>query len=120
MQLRAVVLKLNVLPLVLDMGGCLAIKPEGEIISFAWDSEMDIQIELDERIRNIALFQGTAKYPELKAMIPARTKDAVDCPHCNGTGIEPLATELQITNIVCYCGGLGWIPQGDAGTLTLK
>jgi hypothetical protein len=71
-EIRAAVSRLNVLPLLLDWGGCYALNLDGDVISFAWDNEMDIQIELDPRIRNIALFQGSRKYPELELLIPAR------------------------------------------------
>jgi len=84
-SLRATASRLNVLPLVLDMGGCLAIGLDGEIRSFVWD-ETDIQIEHDERIRNLALFQGSRKYPELEFLAPARPPDAAECHHCKGTG----------------------------------
>src|SRR5215831_2180751 len=88
-DLRAVVSKLNVLPLLLDMGGCYALNQDGDVISFAWDNEMDMQIELDPRIRSIALFQGSRKYPELEVLIPARPTAAPDCHVCKGTGGSP-------------------------------
>lgn len=101
--------ELNVLPLMCDWGGCYAIRSNGELIVFLWDEE-DVRPETNARIRNIALFQGGKKYPELKALIPPRSPEAKDCSYCNGTGIVPIAAELQVDNIVCYCGGLGWLP----------
>jgi len=110
-DLGRVVSKLNALPLMLDMGGALAIRPDGQIISFCWDKEEDYQVENDRRICNIALFAGSKKYPELKQLIPSKSQDDVECPHCKGTGIDPFSVELGVDNIVCYCGGLGWIPK---------
>lgn len=107
MRLRA--RELNALPLTCDMGGCFAIRANGEIISFLWDYQ-DVRQETDARIRNIALFQGSKKYPELKALIPPRSPESKDCSYCNGTGIEPMSAKLHLDNIVCYCGGLGWLP----------
>jgi hypothetical protein len=109
--LRAIAAELNALPLLLDMGGCYAIRPDGEVISFAWDDEKDYQVEQDRRTKNIALFEGGQKYPELKELIPARTLEDQDCPHCNGTGTLPINAELGVRNLLCYCGGLGWIPR---------
>lgn len=110
-DLARIVAQLNALPLKLDMGGAFAIRPDGQIISFVWDQEEDYQIENDRRICNIALFAGSKKYPELEQLIPSRSQDDMECPHCKGTGTEPVCAELGVDNIVCYCGGLGWIPK---------
>ena len=63
--------------------------------------------------RNLVLFQGAKKYPELSELVPSRPPDAEDCSHCNGTGIEPMNEKpgLDEERIVCYCGGLGWLPK---------
>lgn len=85
------------------------INTNGDVISFLWDDTLHGQIEFDPRIRNIALFQGSKKYPELKCLIE-RPDDATVCPHCGGTGMDPYAEKLKTDAIICYCGGLGWIP----------
>ena len=110
LDLRRVAAELHALPLMLDMGGCLAIRPYGEIVSFAWDEEQNYVVERDRRLCNIALFQGSEKYPELLHLITPRTLLDKDCPHCDGTGIHPINATLRMGNILCYCGGLGWIP----------
>jgi hypothetical protein len=99
----------NVLPLYCDMGGVLTIGINGDIRSFLWDDLLHGQIEHDPRIRNIALFQGSKKYPELKLLIE-KPEDARVCEFCNGSGVAPGAIELDTDSIVCYCGGLGWVP----------
>jgi hypothetical protein len=106
-DLRIIVRTLNVLPLMSDWNGCYAIQANGEIIWFLWDSYRDIRPETDPRIRNVVLFQGSKKYPEL---VPQQPTDAKICRHCEGTGIEPLSAKHGIKNINCYCGGLGWLP----------
>lgn len=108
-ELRQLVAQEEVLPLFCDMGGVLTINADGEIRSFLWDDTLHGQLEYDPRIRNLVLFQGSKKYPELGVLIERRD-DARVCPHCEGTGIAPFAMELKADNIVCYCGGLGWIP----------
>lgn len=109
-NVRQLAAEKNVLPLLLDFGGMCAIDSAGDILSFVWDDTEHPQIESDPRIRNVALFQGGKKYPELNNLIPPKPDDASVCPHCRGTGIDPYATKLHLDNIVCYCGGLGWIP----------
>ena len=108
-ELRKLVTHECVLPLLCDMGGVLAINVSGEIRSFLWDDLLHGQVESDMRIRNLALFQGSKKYPELAALIE-KPKEARVCPHCGGSGKDPYAEKLNADNIVCYCGGLGWIP----------
>lgn len=121
-NLRQFVAEKKVLPLLVDWGGLLTINPNGDIISFPFSTGADgdvvstlgdtgqPMVETDPRIRNIALFQGSKKYPELKELI-VRSADARACPSCGGTGIEPNAASHSLSNVVCYCGGLGWIPS---------
>ncbi len=122
-NLRQLAAAESVLPLQVDMGGVVAInargdiisfpftlKASGEIVAFPLDEAEHPRLESDPRIRNVALFQGSKKYPELKDLVPTKPDDARVCPHCGGTGIDPYATKLKMDNIVCYCGGLGWIP----------
>jgi len=46
---------------------------------------------------------------ELEGLIE-KLADARVCPYCRGTGIDTYAEKLKTDAIVCYCGGLGWIP----------
>ena len=113
-HIREVVRRTGALPLALDSGGGLSLAPSGDIIVFFWD-DSKIDVEQDPRLVNMALFQGSLKYPELEEIVPPRPADAAECPHCKGTGYP---TELEgsgIENIVCYCGRMGWIPPGDDG-----
>jgi hypothetical protein len=109
LNLRQLAASKNVLPLVWDMGGVFTINPNGEIVSFAWDEWEHPRVESDLRLRNSALFGGSKKYPELESLIE-KPEDARVCPSCGGTGIDPYAEKLNTDTIVCYCGGLGWIP----------
>ncbi len=109
LNLRNLAAKKNVLPLVWDMGGVFTINPKTEIVSFAWDEWDDPKVESDLRLRNNALFGGSRKYPELENLIQ-KPEDACVCPHCGGSGIDPNAEKLNTDAIVCYCGGLGWVP----------
>lgn len=108
-ELRNLVAQENVLPLFCDMGGVLAISASGEIRSFLWDDTLHGHIEHDPRIRNLALFQGSKKYPELEVLIE-KPEDARVCEFCHGSGVAPYAEQLHEKAIICYCGGLGWVP----------
>jgi hypothetical protein len=104
---------LNVLPLSCDWAGCHALRPDGEIIVFLTDDPQNWRVEEDARLRNMALYQGSLKYPELKELVPTRPPNARVCPSCNGTGTHPIVWQMKPelrSAIVCYCGGLGWIP----------
>lgn len=108
--LRETSASLGALPIYWDMGGCYAVRPGGEIVSFLWDEPDEVRIEDDVRVRNLALFRGSKKCPELELLI-VKPAGASVCPHCDGTGREPVAVKLDLEDaIVCYCGGLGWLP----------
>jgi hypothetical protein len=109
-SLRNIASELNALPVYLDGGGGLALKPNGGIVEFSWEHPKDAQPIDDLRVVNIALFQGSKKYPELKSLIPLRPPNATVCPYCQGTGYPTSASGSNVENIVCYCGGVGWIP----------
>jgi hypothetical protein len=103
---RRIAATLQALPLCCDMGGCYALRTNGQVVSWLHDIPDSVRLEEDPRIRNIALFQGSKKYPALEILVPARPPEAIECTHCRGTGKipGPLANK-----IVCYCGGLGWL-----------
>ena len=112
-ELQYTVAKYNLLPLVFNWHPC-CINPEGEIFLLDWDNLNDQKVETNKRIVNAILFQGIKKYPELKELMPIRSENDIDCPSCKGTGILPLAKELNLVeNIICWCGGLGWIPDNE-------
>jgi glycine/D-amino acid oxidase-like deaminating enzyme len=112
LDLRKLAGELNLLPTTLDMGGCYAIRSDGEIFSFLWDSPYDLRPEDDPRIINIVLHQASQRYPELAGLKPQKPTGAQICSFCNGTGDPLFGKDLKLehNNIVCYCGDLGWLP----------
>lgn len=95
----------SALPLDMDSGGFHALRMDGSVVVFFWD-EADIKrVESDPRQRYVALFQGAKKYPELRLLIPPRPTAAQTCSHCKGAGTIP-----EMPTLICYCGGLGWVP----------
>lgn len=113
--LRDLARELEILPLFLDMSVCFGLRSNGEIVSFHFDSEFEPHIEEDLRNVNIALHQGSKLYPELKTLVPSKPQDAKICHFCNGTGFESGELHPEVP-LVCYCGGLGWLPSYDITT----
>jgi hypothetical protein len=105
----------NALPLCFDWTGCLAIRPDGEVLYIDEESHAARVVE-EERVRNLALFQGSRKDPDLRCLVPPRPPDAADCPDCRGTGKLPFrGKNAHLAEVViCHCGGLGWVPASSA------
>jgi hypothetical protein len=110
LDLRAIAAQLRLLPAVLDMGGCYGLRPSGEVASFLWDEPEQVRTETDDRIRNLAYCQAARKYPVLASLVPRRPPDAVVCSHCGGSGRLAGVPDRIAESVVCYCGGLGWLP----------
>jgi len=112
LDLRKLAAELNLLPAMLDMGGCYAIRSDGKIFSFLWDYPDALRPEDDPRIVNMVLYRASLKYQELAELKPQKPHDAQTCPSCKGTGDPFFGTELEnkYNNISCYCGNLGWLP----------
>lgn len=111
---RAAVSRTHVLPLCFDWSGFLGLRPEGQVVSVLYDDESgEYEIIHEERVRNLALCQGTKRYPDLPFLQPAKPPDAMECSHCRGTGqvTLPQGLEQLSEKFTCYCGGLGWLPH---------
>jgi hypothetical protein len=104
---RWVAERFDALPLCGDMGGCLALRVDGEVLAVGSDEAEGARVERLERIRNAALFQGSRRYPELAELVPLRPEGARTCPDCGGTGVGKVAREIGAANVVCYCAGWG-------------
>jgi hypothetical protein len=109
-QLLQLAAREKVLPLCWDMGGAFVINADGDILSYPWDNTSQPEVVHDARVRNIALLQGSRRHPELKVLLSPKPFDAQTCSFCGGTGIAPYAVNTTESNILCYCGGLGWVP----------
>ena len=110
---RALALRVRALPLYADLGACIAIRADGELISVVNDQDPARPgawtREVDARWRTVALAVGSWSYPELKALLPARPPDAEDCPTCASTGRWP-GPETLAGPVCGACLGLGWRP----------
>ncbi len=112
LDVRRIAEEMNLLPVVLDMGGCLGLRPNGEVASFVWDDPQTLRTEHGIRIRNLAYHQASLRYGALKWLKPQRPHDAVVCSHCSGSGRCSTFPLPLADRIICYCGGLGWL-QGE-------
>jgi hypothetical protein len=101
----------HALPLYLDWTRCLAIRPDGEVI-YIDDESYEVRDVEDERVRNLAVFQGSRRDPDLRCLVPSRPPDGTDCPDCRGTGKLPFRGDRAhlAEVVICSCGGLGWVP----------
>src|SRR4051812_20507913 len=67
----------HALPLYLDWTACMALRPDGEVIWIEYDEPHQVRPIEDERERNLGLFQGGRRDPDLGFLAPARPPDAI-------------------------------------------
>jgi len=105
----------RVLPLVNDFMGCWALDMAGRLVFFAWDTPAEVEPVSDHPMdavgANAALALGSARFPALAVIRPVRPADAVPCTTCDGTGRLTGVPD----NVICACGGLGWLPPSSRG-----
>ncbi len=99
----------HALPIIADMGGCVALRPDGTFIAFTWDRETELDPDLSPYNVHIARGVASRKFPTIVGLSPLRSGNSVTCPRCGGTGTP----EPSHLNVICYCGGLGWVPAPD-------
>jgi hypothetical protein len=105
----------RVLPLFTDFMGCWALDMDGQLVFFHWDAPEDLKPVSDHPVdaagAHAALGYGSVRFSVLAMIRPVRPADAVACTSCDGTGRLPGVPE----NVVCACGGLGWLPPSSRG-----
>lgn len=106
-DLRRVARLLKALPILPDMSGWLALRPDGSFVFLDGETEKTTE-EIEPMFKLIGLVNGSEKYPELKVLLPARPENANDCENCKGTG-RFLFEGQVLTQAFCgECSGLGW------------
>ena len=99
------------LPLYVGWTETAAIRPDGEMLRWSTEGDWAGARELESAPWvNVALVQGSERYPSLWAPIPSRPESARDCAACKGAGRSPLRPEDQFRE----CGGVGWIVDAPA------
>ncbi len=101
----------HVLPLWTDWMGCIALRPTGQLVFFAWDDPEKVEPvgaagDHDRRMVHAARAEGGRRFPTISGLAPVRDASARVCASCGGSG--KLASVPE--DIVCQCGGLGWVP----------
>jgi len=112
-EIAAFVETLDALPLYVDSGGGVALRSDGELIGFLWEEPQSITVEMNPHLRFLAIVTGSEDYGELACLAPVRGADDRDCPLCDGSGRVPGLEEsgINVKNVICYCGGTGWLPR---------
>lgn len=97
------------LPLYVGWIATLGIRPDGSFVR--WDHEDDdgsVKPLSDAYLQRLAICEGAKMYPELHALRPERPANAVTCDRCGGTG------QIRgVPQIICECGGVGWLIPGE-------
>jgi hypothetical protein len=104
----------RLLPLYLDWVGFVGLRADGELLFVSWDPPHEPEVVRESHLRRAALVRGAEEFTELASLRPVRTADAIDCPHCGGTGRPTVEGRPVPENILCFCGGLGWIFKEEA------
>lgn len=92
------------LPASFDMGGVLGLKPDGRVLSVAWDApESSTREETSPAAHLAATVGALLLYPSLKTLAPRSPEPARACSHCGTTSAgEGPGCPL--------CWYLGWMP----------
>jgi hypothetical protein len=100
--------ELNVLPILFDWEGFIAIRPDCSFIYY--DEETNKWKEEKNPAWQIAaIIDGSTKYKFLKELVPKETVDSHICSECNGTG-KYFQGKTKNEYVICgKCFGLGWV-----------
>ncbi len=117
-SVRDVAEKDRVIPILIDWGGFHALGLDGQVYVYLFDDNFYLagaqgKIEPLQRYRNTVYYLASKKYPELNHLNPVRQDTDRTCPFCDGSGIVDDIPDSIRNNVLCYCGGLGWIPADD-------
>jgi hypothetical protein len=98
------------LPLYVGWTETIGIRPDGQVVRWSTEDEYAGVRSVEEgKWMLSALVAGTERYPELRALLPERPRDAVDCQCRNHPLFGP-------GKVLCgSCGGVGWlVPESQA------
>lgn len=108
-EVRPVARGLGALPLYVDIGGALLLRPDGTLLEVhsnqSWADEVESRVLDGPRDLMLARVAAAHAWPALASLAPERPPGAVDCSTCDGTG------RLALGDLKAYCrdcGGAGW------------
>ncbi|HET9472470.1 MAG TPA: hypothetical protein VFO82_01170 [Steroidobacteraceae bacterium] len=91
------------LPVYADLGGGLAVKSNGKVVGYSWESR-EVQ-EAGADWSRLAIARLVREHPAFAELLPERPDDAENCAACSGTGI-------MMANFDCgHCLALGWVAR---------
>ena len=125
---RRAVTQTSVLPAVGDWSGFGGVSRDATIVWVDRDPPYATRPIDDARTQRLVLFQASIRYSSLSSLRPTRPEDARDCNQCGGTGRVSFGIAKQTitmggrkrsvremdARLVCYCGGLGWLLNGES------
>jgi len=104
-----IVRRMDVVPLEQTVDGWYCLLGDGQVAHVKSDGADDELVSSPERAT--ALIGNLAtRFPIATWFVP-RSVNAHPCPVCKGTGITPGLPSNLAAQVVCRCGGLGWVPS---------
>jgi hypothetical protein len=118
-HVRSRAARADALPLYFDWTAFMALRLDGVVVWVPYEDEpIEVEVIQEEWIRNVGLSQGTKLHPDLPFLAPPRPADAIACSSCDGTGKVKRPPGFEhLSEIVCTCGGLGWLPRNATWSL---
>lgn len=104
--------EVGVLPAFYDWTAFGGVRLDGEVVWVDYDAPHAVARVEDPVHRNTILHHVARAYPSLGDLDPVRPEGAADCPACGGTGVARVDGVPMPEGVVCFCGGLGWLPPG--------
>ena len=98
---RLVADEVGALAVYADIGGSLALTPEGEVVHY--DFENGATSVPDENMQKFARVRAAQRFPELRDLAPEKPDNATSCPMCSGRG------EILHSMFCGRCLGTGWV-----------
>jgi hypothetical protein len=88
------------LPVYADLGGGLAVKSDGKVVQYSWETR-EVR-EADGDMTRLAIARLVREHPAFAELLPDRPAEAEPCGACAGTG-------LVLEQFDCsQCLALGW------------
>jgi hypothetical protein len=103
--LAASVAEFGALPLYVGWFDVIGLRPDGEFVCWSREGDYPGTRPVEDRYLWLtSLVDAARRYPELRALLPARPVGARDCPHL----AHPYFAQGKV--FCPDCCGLGWIP----------
>ena len=97
-------------PVFSDFVGVFTVDAEGSAY-FAEFADLRDQIVVEDVLsQHVVRWIAAERHAELAHLRPVRTALDMTCPSCKGSG-TPSYAPAAATNLICECGGAGWIPR---------